>query len=118
MEEDCFLWFNPDYLIHGCKSKWLKCPFILIPFVTIYAPFGTALSSWFSGRIRGAVLNAVESEEVILGWFWEVILWNKLRSWELKKVTSSDSDKWFSVLILKIYHKESLSVTESRRIGS
>jgi hypothetical protein len=82
-------------------------------------PFGTALSSWFSGRIRGAVSNTTKSGEVIFGWFWEVILWNELRSWEIKKVASPDSEKWFSALILKNYHRESILVTESlhRRIN-
>jgi hypothetical protein len=42
-----------------------------------------------------------------------VIPWNKLRNWELKKATSPDSEKWFSILILKIYPKESLLPIES-----
>jgi hypothetical protein len=95
-------------MAHAVKESKLVISTFL--HIEIEAPFGTAPSSWFSGRIRGVVLNAAES--VILGWFWRVILWNELRSWELKK-TSSDSEKWFSILIIKIYHRKSLSVTES-----
>jgi hypothetical protein len=63
------------------------------------------------------MLNVVELGEVILDWFWEVILWNELRSWELKSIFP-DSEKWFSILILKIYHKESKRITFNHRITS
>jgi hypothetical protein len=103
-------------MAHAVKeSKLIISTFLHIE---IDALFGTALSSWFSGRIRGAVPNAAESREVILGWFWEVILWNKLRSWELKKLASPNSEKWLSILILKNYHKESKKITFSHRITS
>jgi hypothetical protein len=36
----------------------------------------------------------------------------------LKKVASPDFEKWFSVLILKIYHRESKRITFSHRITS
>ena len=45
-----------------------------------------------------------------------LILWNELSGWELKKVASPDSVKWFSILILRVYARESkrtLSVIES-----
>jgi hypothetical protein len=41
------------------------------------------------------MLNAVELGEVILDWFWEVIIWNELRSGELKS-----SFFWFWEMIL------------------
>jgi hypothetical protein len=56
--------------------------------------------------------------EVILYWFYEVILWNKLRDWELKKVASPNCVKLFSIVILRVYAKESKRIIFSLRITS
>jgi hypothetical protein len=56
--------------------------------------------------------------EVIICWFCEVIFWNELRGWELKKVASSDSVKWFSIVILRVYAKKSKRIIFSLRITS
>jgi hypothetical protein len=68
----------------------------------------------------GVVPNAAESGEV----FFFLILRSDYLKWikELRgeKIASPNSKKWFTVLILKIYYRESLSLTESlyRRIRS
>ena len=54
----------------------------------------------------------------ILWWFCEVILWNKLRGWEQKKVASPDSVKWFSIVILRVYAKKSKRIIFSLIITS
>ena len=53
------------------------------------------------------------SWEVIFYWFCEVILWNKLRDWDLKKVVSSEFVECFSILVLKIYAQKLKRITFS-----
>ena len=71
--------------------------------------------SSFQAKSRRSSTKLFFYWEVIICWFCVVILWNKLRGWELKKIASPDSMKWFSIVI---YVKESKRITFSHKITS
>jgi hypothetical protein len=93
------------------KMRHLNATRCIILWVRLAALRG-ADSHWES-------LSWIFQREVILCWFCEVILWNELRGWELeKKIASPDSVKRFSMLILRVYAKQSKRITFSHRITS
>ena len=63
------------------------------------------LNAW----IQQELCQIVFQREVILDWSCQVILWNELKGWELKR---------FSILNLRIYTRESLSVKKWLRSAS
>jgi hypothetical protein len=65
---------------------------------------------WIFKENHSSIAKRFFQSEVILYWFCEVILWNELKGWVLKKVASPNSVKWFSIVILSLYAKESKKI--------